>query len=518
MPKETVKEGKLSEVKVAPYGSWLSPIKADWIAAGTIRLFDLVVDDSSVYWIELRPTEAGRHVIVRHDADGTAREINPPPFNARTRVHEYGGASYIPAWGGVVFVNFTDQGLYHVVDGSEPRRINNQADVRYADFIRDDWRNRLIAVCEDHTASDAEPVNSIAAIYPDGRSEVLISGNDFYSNPRVSPDGRFLAFLTWNHPFMPWDAAQLWVVRFNDDGSPSQPLYIAGSEDESIAEPLWSPDGDLYFVSDRSNWWNIYRVGRDTIETGQISPKAVEPVVQTDAEFTSPAWVFGNSHYGFISDEKIICAYTRKGIWRLGEIDVRKNQLQEIETPYTTISYLRIGGDEKIYFIAGKPDEPSAVVEMDYRTRQVRRLCQASELKIDKGYISTPELIEFPTEGVFLCGTAHYPKHIREVISQAYGAASRVLTLLSRDTVTASGSVCEVDEKKCMGCGACISACTYGAIEFRETRQGKKAVVNPVICKGDGLCNSMCPTGAISLKHFTDEEFLSQIDAAVGDV
>jgi heterodisulfide reductase subunit A len=123
--------------------------------------------------------------------------------------------------------------------------------------------------------------------------------------------------------------------------------------------------------------------------------------------------------------------------------------------------------------------------------------------------------VDFAADGVFLCGTAHYPKHIPEAINQAYGAAGRALTLLSHDIVTVSGSVCEVDERKCMGCGACISACTYGAIEFRETRQGKKAVVNPVICKGDGLCNAKCPTGAIALKHFTDEELLSQIDAAV---
>ena len=123
--------------------------------------------------------------------------------------------------------------------------------------------------------------------------------------------------------------------------------------------------------------------------------------------------------------------------------------------------------------------------------------------------------VEFATEGVYLCGIAHYPKHIPEAINQAYGAAGRALTLLSHDIVTVSGSVCEVDEKKCMGCGACISACTYGAIEFRKTKQGKKAVVNPVICKGDGLCNAKCPTGAIFLKHFTDEELLSQIDAAV---
>jgi heterodisulfide reductase subunit A len=126
--------------------------------------------------------------------------------------------------------------------------------------------------------------------------------------------------------------------------------------------------------------------------------------------------------------------------------------------------------------------------------------------------------VEFAADGVFLCGIGHYPKHISEAINQAYGAAGRALTLLSHDTVTVSGSVCDVDEKKCVGCGACISACTYGAIEFRETRQGKKAVVNPVLCKGDGLCNAKCPTAAIQLKHFTDEEVLAQIDTAFPDV
>jgi heterodisulfide reductase subunit A len=122
--------------------------------------------------------------------------------------------------------------------------------------------------------------------------------------------------------------------------------------------------------------------------------------------------------------------------------------------------------------------------------------------------------VEFPAEGIYLCGMAHYPKHIPEVISQAYGAAGRVLTLLSHDTVVASGSVCEVVEKKCFGCGACISACTYGAIELRETKQGKKAVVNPVLCKGDGLCCVKCPTLAIQLKHFNDDELVAEIDAA----
>ncbi len=125
--------------------------------------------------------------------------------------------------------------------------------------------------------------------------------------------------------------------------------------------------------------------------------------------------------------------------------------------------------------------------------------------------------VDFAADGVFLCGTAHYPKHISETINQAYGAAGRVVALLSHDTVVASGSVCEVNDKQCIGCGACASACAYDAIEFRDTKQGKKAMVNPILCKGDGLCNAKCPTGAIFLKHFTDEEIECQIDAAIGD-
>jgi heterodisulfide reductase subunit A len=125
--------------------------------------------------------------------------------------------------------------------------------------------------------------------------------------------------------------------------------------------------------------------------------------------------------------------------------------------------------------------------------------------------------VDFAADGVFLCGAAHYPKHISEAIGQAYGAAGRAVTLLSQDSVTASGSVCEVTEADCVSCGACITACTYGAISFHDTPAGKKAVVNPVLCKGDGLCNAKCPTGAIVLKHYTDEQVFAQIDAAFSE-
>ena len=159
----------------------------------------------------------------------------------------------------------------------------------------------------------------------------------------------------------------------------------------------------------------------------------------------------------------------------------------------------------------------SAAVVPSMGSREIARLFKAP-LSPD-GFFQGAHVklrpVDFAAEGVYLCGTAHYPKHISETISQAYGAAGRAVTLLSQDTVTASGSVCEVKEDDCVSCGACITTCTYGAIEFYNTPKGKKAKVNPILCKGDGLCNAKCPTNAISLKHYTDEEVFCQIDAAV---
>jgi len=217
--------------------------------------------------------------------------------------------------------------------------------------------------------------------------------------------------------------------------------------------------------------------------------------------------------------------------------------------------YYREASDKDVKFIRFTPDDKPQVEAAQAEGRSVLRVAVSDpilgkKLAIDADFISlaaaviAPEgnkeiaqlfkvtlgpddffkeahvklrPVEFGTQGVFLCGTAHYPKHIPETINQSYGAASRAVTLLSRDTVTVSGSVCAVKENDCVSCGACITACTYGAIEFRETPQGRKAWVNPVLCKGDGLCNAKCPTNAIFLKHFTDEEILCQIDTAFPD-
>ena len=200
---------------IAPYGSWKSPITSDLIVKEIVGLSQPRLDGQNTYWIEMRPSEQGRQVIVRRSRDGATTDINPAEFNARTRVHEYGGGDYIVHEGVVYFSNFADQQLYRQNADAAPERLSTECSddrLRYADAVVDDARDRLICVREDHRQKDREAQNTIAAISLNGGAEsVLVSGNDFYSSPRVSPDGSRLAWLTWNHPNMPWDGCELWT-------------------------------------------------------------------------------------------------------------------------------------------------------------------------------------------------------------------------------------------------------------------------------------------------------------------
>lgn len=232
----------------------------------------------------MRASEGGRYVIVRYSPEGTV-DITPSPFNARTMVHEYGGGAFAIHEGKVYFSNFADQRIYCQERG-KPQPITPEGNKRYADSVVDHRRNRLICVCEDHT-NTGEPVNTLMSIDLSGseRSLVLAKGKDFYSSPRLSPDGSLLAWLAWDHPNMPWDGTELWVGKLKTDGSLGRTEWVAGCASESIFQPEWSPDGTLHFVSDRTDWWNIYRWHK----------RHIEPVVEKEAEFGAPQWFFGLS-------------------------------------------------------------------------------------------------------------------------------------------------------------------------------------------------------------------------------
>ena len=388
--------------KTAPYGSWKSPITSDLIVSGSVGLSQPTIAGQDIYWVEMRPSEGGRNVIVRRDSGGAATDVNAVPFNARTRVHEYGGGDYLVSDGVVYFSNFTDQRLYKKRPGEEPSPLTTEADLRYADAVVDAKRRRLICVREDHTVAGREAVNTLVSIGLEGVNDggqVLVQGNDFYSSPRVSSDGTRLSWLTWNHPQMPWDGSELWTGDFQADGSVSNTQRVAGSITESVFQPEWSPDGTLYFVSDRSGWWNLYRCRAH----GEI-----EAVTELNFELGMPQWIFGMSTYAFGSGHEIICTYYERGISKLASIDTRTRKLQPVSTTYTDITFLRAAPGQAV-FRGGSPAEPPSIVRMDLKTRTFEVLRRSNSLGIEAGYFSSPRAIEFPTTDGLTAHGFFYP-------------------------------------------------------------------------------------------------------------
>ena len=395
----------MKKQQVAPQGFWKSPITSDMIASGTVRLEQVVLDGENIYWIEMRPAQGGRCVIVRHSRDGKITDFTPSPFNARTRVHEYGGGAFVIHEGTVYFSNFTDSRLYCQEPGGRPRPVTPEGKLRYADGIVDSYRDRLICVREDHTVTGREPVNTLISIDEKGENKVLVSGNDFYSSPRLSPDGSHLAWLTWDHPNMPWDGTELWVGELNDDNL-CQTKKVAGGIDESIFQPEWSPDGILHFVSDRTGWWNLYcwRKGH------------VDPITEMEVEFGAPQWFFGMSSYAFVSSDNIICTYNEKGTWHLANLDTTTKKFQPIKTSYTDISYLRARSD-KVVFVAGSPTEQASIVQLDLQSKRFDILRRSTDMLFDTGYLSIPRAIEFPTERGLTAHAFFYPPQNQDYIA-----------------------------------------------------------------------------------------------------
>jgi dipeptidyl aminopeptidase/acylaminoacyl peptidase len=382
----------MSMPAIAPYGEWKSPITTDLIVRETVGLDEIAVDVETIYWRELRPQEGGRYVIVRCNAKGDTRDITPQGFDARTRVHEYGGGSYLVRQGTVYFSNFRDQRLYRQVEGGPPEPIAEAAAVRYADGVFDARRGRILCVREDHRDSSREAANTIVAISAAGdalaKAQVLASGSDFYSSPRLRPDERLLAFLSWSHPLMPWDGTELRVARIAENGSLADSELVAGSPHESVVQPLWSPHGELHFISDRSGWWNLYRYRHGSVEA--ICPK--------EAEFAGPHWIFGLSSYGFESAQSLLATYSEGGRSRLARIDLRALALEEIATPYTTIVSIKVGAGF-VVLLGATSDSMLEIGKLDLATGRCETLRRASELEIAPGFLSEAEPISFPTEG-----------------------------------------------------------------------------------------------------------------------
>src|SRR5258705_9324949 len=391
-------------LQTSSYGSWKSPITADLVAGGEIGLEQIRFDGDDVYWIERRAHEGGRKVIVRRSSDGTIADVTPVEFNARTRVHEYGGGDYAVSNGTLIFSNFTDQRLYRQDRGAEPKPLTPNSALRYADGQVDRSRNLFFWVREDHSAA-GEAVNTVVRIdlAVGNEATIVVSGNDFYSSPRLSPDRSQLAWLTWNHPNMPWDGTELWVAQLNDAGSITKKEKIAGGGDESIFQPEWSPDSTLYFVSDRTGWWNLYRWKENN----------VEPLCQMEAEFGQPQWVFGTSLCDFASARQIICYYAKEGRDYLATLNTATKALDTIDVPFTTISQVRAASD-RVLFIGASSTDTTSIVSLDLTTKRFEVLRRSREATVDAGYISAPRAIEFPTERGLTAHGNFYPPQNRD--------------------------------------------------------------------------------------------------------
>ena len=352
--------------QTAPYGTWHSPITPEMVTEAGIRLGEIKTDGPDVYWLEGRPAEGGRNVIVRlagPNGEPGPFDITPEGYNVRNRVHEYGGAAYGVNDGVVYFSNFADQRIYRHKIGEQPDPVTADPDIpagdRFADGRFTPDGRFLVCVRERHVEG-REAMNEVVAIQVDsGEQTVLASGHDFYSFPRLSPDGTRLAYTAWDHPNMPWDEAELWVAALSPDGASSGAVQVAGGSGESIFQPEWSPDGKLHFVSDRTGWWNLYALEEDT----------AEPVFPGNTESGEPQWVFGQSTYAFLPDGCIALTVGGETGRRLMIIDGDR-QAREIELPYTSIGGLVATGND-VLITAASPAEPDG-----HRTSRHRHLAQ----------------------------------------------------------------------------------------------------------------------------------------------
>ena len=387
-------------MKTLPYGTWPSPITPDAIVAETIRLSSVSLDGDHICWLEGRPAEGGRNVLVRADPSGGREDLAPQPYNVRSGVHEYGGGAYAVAGSRVWFSNFAD-GRIHARDGAAAQApLTAQGSARFGDLTLDLGRRRLLAVREAHRG-DAPPANDLVAIsIDDGSQRVLASGHDFYAAPAPSPDGRHLAWLAWDQPDMPWDAAALWLAELDGDGTPGKPIRIVGGSGCSAFQPAWAPDGALWFVADPDGWWNLHR-----FKGGEL-----RCMHRTEHEFGKPLWQLGTTTFGFDASGSVVCTWRAGDGWRLGRLD-SNGSMNEISLPWTSIDSLAVQGSTAA-FIGGAPDRSSEVVAVELETGVTRVLRRSSALPIDDRLLSGPVALRYPTgEGGEIAHGYHYPPH-----------------------------------------------------------------------------------------------------------
>jgi len=414
------------------YGNWPSPITAEMLTQQSAKISEPQACDGDLFWLESRPAEKGRNALVQLSASGSRKDVLAEPHSIRTRAHEYGGASYLVTPEHIFCVLDADQRI-HVIDritnlltplspkGSLApenllvsehlisEHLTSEPKYRYADFCWDTTRQRLMCVREDHSIVDhhAQPKiderSEIVAIDLNGHTQILVTGADFYSNPRLNRTGDKLSYLCWNHPQMPWDGTECYCADLNSAGNIIETRLIAGGKTESIFQPQWSSDNELFFVSDRNNWWNIYRYKEQNTEI----------ICAMNAEFATPQWVFGMSTYGFLNDREIFCCFSQNGQWNLGLIDINRKTIAIIKNEFKDIAKVHCH-NQQAYFLAASATQSTALYR--FHGHQIEPVLLANISLLTKDDIAQPQAISFATsDNEIAHGFFYAPKNKRVI-------------------------------------------------------------------------------------------------------
>jgi dipeptidyl aminopeptidase/acylaminoacyl peptidase len=382
----------VTEVRSASCGSWHSPISAELASGNSLRLMQPRACDGWIYWIESRPSEQGRSVLLRGRPGQEPQLLLPEPFNARSRVHEYGGGAYAVHAERVAFVNDADQQIYLLADGAI-QQLTQAPGSRFGDLCFDVIHGRLLCIREQHLA-DEPPKNSLVAVsLRDGTIATLAQGHDFYSSPALDPAAKRLAWLQWNQPQMPWDGCELQLAELTSSGALKTVQRLAGGDTESLFQPQFAPDGTLHFLSDRDGWWNIYKV------TGA----GIDAVTADTADYGLAQWNLGMSRYGFDATGTLLTVRSVQG--RAELIRIHAGEPQVIPSPLTQIDHLQVDGDV-VAMLASGPHTP-ATVYAGLATQQALR--RSTGLELDAAYISVAQAIRFPASDGELVHAWYYP-------------------------------------------------------------------------------------------------------------
>jgi dipeptidyl aminopeptidase/acylaminoacyl peptidase len=465
----------------APFGCWKSPITAGLLTSSGISFSELQFSNGNLYWLESRPDESGRVAVVRCAPSGSPADALPRDFNTRTRAHEYGGGAYFVHGDAVHFSNFKDQRLYRLSPGAAACPLTPEppqpGSLRYADGRRTPDGRTIICVRERHEAG-REASNELVAFPFDGSAEprVVASGYDFYSFPRVSPDGERIAWTCWRHPQMPWDGSELWVGELSADGQISNERHVAGSATESIFQPEWAPDGSLFFISERRGWWNLYaeRAGR------------IVPIFEIDAEIGVPQWLFGYSRYAFLSDGRLACIVDRNGFEIIVVLDTRSSEKRTLDLPYSVFNSIRSDGVDTLFLTAASGTKAPEVVSLRLSNNSLRTLKRSLDVQIDKGHLSEPEPIEFPTSNGATAYALFYPPKNKDFVAPS-GDRPPLLVISHGGPTSSTSPALRLAVQYWTTRGIAVVDVNYGGSTgygraYRERLKGKWGVVDVEDC------------------------------------